>query len=60
MKDKSLKVIYHRGEQGELFVFLYRSNFHIATIEVNSLNEVDVFRGINNKAKCRLHELPPT
>jgi hypothetical protein len=58
MKDKNLKVIYRRGEGGELYVFLYRSNFHIATIQVNSLNGIDVYRGKNNKSKIRLHETP--
>ena len=60
MKDKTLRVIYHRGENGELSVFLYRSNLHIATIEVDALNEVDVYRGRNNRSKIRLHESPTT
>jgi hypothetical protein len=58
MKDKNLKVTYHRGENGELYVFLYRSNFHIATIQVDALNRIDVHRGINNKSKIKLHESP--
>lgn len=58
MKDKNLKVIYRRGEGGELYVFLYRSNFHIATIEVDALNGIEVYRGINNKSKIKLHESP--
>jgi len=58
MKDKSLKVIYHRGEEGELFVFLYRSNLRIATIEVDAQNRVNVIRGRNNKSQVRLRELP--
>ena len=58
MKDMNLKVIYHRGEGGELFVFLYRSKFHIATIEVDAGNGIEVLRGIENKSKIRCHELP--
>jgi len=60
MKDKNLKVIYHRGERGELHVFLYRSNLHIATIEVDAVNGIEIYRGINNKSKIRLHESPTT
>lgn len=58
MKDKNLKVIYHRGENGELYVFLYRSDFHIATVQVDALNGIDVYRGIDNKSKIKLHETP--
>jgi len=43
MKDKTLKVIYTRGNNGELFVYLYRSDLHIATIEVDAKNGVDMF-----------------
>lgn len=60
MKDKTLRVIYHRGEDGELFVFLYRSNLHIATVNVDALKGVDVYRGRKNRSKIRLHESPTT
>jgi hypothetical protein len=60
MKDKTLRVIYHRGDDGELSVFLYRSDFHIATIQVDDVNGIDVYRGRNNRSKIRLHESPTT
>lgn len=48
MKDQTLKVTYHRGEDGQLYVFLYRGKLHIGTVEVNSFNCMKVIRGVEN------------
>ena len=54
MKDKTLKVLYHRGEQGQLYVFLYRAELHIATVEVDNLNNVNTYLGRNNTSRINL------
>lgn len=48
MKDDKLNVVYRRGEDGQLYVFMYRGKLHIGTIEVNGSNCLKVFRGIEN------------
>jgi len=34
MKDPCLRVVYHRGEDGQLYVFMYRGELHIGTVQV--------------------------
>lgn len=48
MSAPLLRVSYHRGETGQLYIFMYRGKFHIGTIEVNDSNCMKVFRGIEN------------
>jgi hypothetical protein len=48
LRDQSLSVVYRRGEDGQLYVFMYRGKLHIGTIEVNDSNSLKVFRGVEN------------
>jgi hypothetical protein len=48
LKDDSLSVVYRRGNNGQLYVWLYRGKLHIGTVEVNSFNCVKVIRGLEN------------
>lgn len=48
MKDDSLSVVYRRGDNGQLYVWLYRGKLHIGTVEVNSFNCMKVIRGLEN------------
>jgi hypothetical protein len=48
LRDQSLNVVYRRGENGKLCVFMYRGKFHIGTVEVNEFNCLKVFRGVEN------------
>jgi hypothetical protein len=50
VRDSSLRVIYHRSENGQLYVFMYRGKLHIGTVEVNEFNCLKVFRGGENKS----------
>ena len=58
MKDQLLKVVYRRGEEGQLYVLMYRGKLHIGTVEVNSFNCMKVFRGIANTAPVLVQYLP--
>jgi hypothetical protein len=48
VKSQLLRVVYHRGENGQLYVFMYRGKLHLGTVEVNELNCLKVFRGVEN------------
>jgi hypothetical protein len=48
LKDDSLSVVYRRGNDGQLYVWLYRGKLHIGTVEVNSFNCMKVIRGVEN------------
>ncbi len=50
MKDRSLNIVYRRGDDGQLYVFMYRGKLHVGTVEVNSFNCLKVFRGLENKS----------
>ena len=50
MKDRFLRVVYRRGEDGQLYVFMYRGEVHIGTVEVDKLNCLEVFRGTENRS----------
>jgi hypothetical protein len=58
VKDQLLRIKYARGENGELYVCLYRGELHIGTVEVNAFNVMKVFRGINNKSPIFVKYLP--
>jgi hypothetical protein len=58
LKDKTLNVTYRRGDDGQLYVFMYRGKHHIGTVEVNSFNCIKVSRGISNKAPVLVQYLP--
>ena len=58
MKDLSLNVVYRRGENGQLYVLMYRGKLHIGTVEVNSFNCMKVSRGVANKAPVLVQYLP--
>ena len=58
MKDCSLRVVYHRGEDGQLYVFMYRGKLHIGTVEVDKFNCLEVFRGVENRSPAFLKCLP--
>jgi hypothetical protein len=58
LKDQSLKVTYRRGDDGQLFVFMYRGELHIGTVEVNSFNCMKVSRGVENNAPVLVQYLP--
>jgi len=48
VKDRFLRVVYRRGEDGQLYVFMYRGEVHIGTVEVDKSNCLEVFRGTEN------------
>jgi hypothetical protein len=54
MKDKNLIVRYCRTENDGVVVFLYRSEFHIATIQVDASNAINLAVGLENKSKVRV------
>ncbi len=58
MKDQTLKVTYRRGDDGQLYVFMYRGKLHIGTVEVNSFNCMKVSRGIADSAPVLVQYLP--
>lgn len=58
MKDRSLRVLYRRGEDGQLYVLMYRDEFHIGTVEVDKFNCIDVFRGADNPSPVFVKYLP--
>ena len=58
MKDQTLNVTYRRGDDGQLYVFMYRGKLHIGTVEVNAHNCMKVFRGVENKAPVLVKYLP--
>jgi hypothetical protein len=58
VKDQRLKVVHRRGENGQLYVLMYRGKLHIGTVEVNSHNCMKVFRGVENKAPVLVQYLP--
>jgi hypothetical protein len=58
LKDDSLSVVYHRGDNGQLYVWLYRGKLHIGTVEVNSFNCMKVIRGIKNASPVFVKYLP--
>jgi hypothetical protein len=58
VKDQFLKVVYRRGENGHLFVWLYRGGLHIGTITVNEFNVIKITRGVDNKASVLVKYLP--
>jgi hypothetical protein len=58
VKDRRLKVVHRRGENGQLYVLMYRGKLHIGTVEVNSHNCMKVFRGVENKAPVLVQYLP--
>ena len=58
MRDQSLNVVYRRGEDGQLYVFIYRGQLHVGTVEVNSFNCMKVFRGIENTSPVLVQYLP--
>ena len=58
MKDPCLRVVYRRGEDGQLYVFMYRGSLHIGTVEVDKFNCLEVFRGIENHSPVFLKCLP--
>ena len=50
MKDHFLRVVHRCGEDGRRYVFMYRGNLHIGTVEVDKFNCLDVFRGKDNNS----------
>ncbi|MDT8782508.1 MAG: hypothetical protein IAX22_07705 [Candidatus Bathyarchaeota archaeon] len=50
LRDQVPSIIYRRGDNGQLYVWLYRGQLHIGTVEVNSLNCVKFLRGLENSA----------
>jgi hypothetical protein len=58
VRDPSLRVIYHRSENGQLCVFLYRGELHLGTVEVNEFNCLKVFRGLENTSPVLVKYLP--
>jgi hypothetical protein len=58
VKDLLLRVVYRRGENGQLYVFMYRGNLHLGTVEVDKFNCLEVFRGIENRSPIFLKFLP--
>ncbi len=58
MKDQSLKVVYRRGEKGQLCVWLYRGNLHLGTVQVDNFNCLTVFRGVANPSPVFVKYLP--
>ncbi len=58
MKDLSLSVTYHRGDNGQLYVWLYRGELHIGTVEVDSFNWLKVIRGTENASPVLVKYLP--
>ena len=58
MKDDSLSVVYRRGDDGQLYVWLYRGKLHIGTVEVNSFNCMKVIRGVENASPVLVKYLP--
>jgi hypothetical protein len=58
LKDSSLSVVYRRGDNGQLFVWLYRGQLHIGTVEVNSFNCMKVIRGVANASPVLVKYLP--
>jgi hypothetical protein len=58
LKDQTLNVTYSRGDDGQLYVFMYRGKLHIGTVEVNSRNCMKVFRGVENTAPVLVQYLP--
>ncbi len=44
-KDKNLKVLYRRDENGGVDVWIHRGNTHIATIEVDKNNHAKLLEG---------------
>jgi hypothetical protein len=58
LKDCSLSVVYRRGDDGQLYVWLYRGKLHIGTVEVNSFNCMKVIRGIENGSPVFVKYLP--
>ncbi|MGD6806344.1 MAG: hypothetical protein ACQCN4_05235 [Candidatus Bathyarchaeia archaeon] len=58
MKDKTLKVTYRRGDDGQLYVLMYRGKLHLGTVEVNAFNCMKVSRGIANRAPVLVQYLP--
>ncbi len=58
MKDQTLNVTYRRGNDGQLYVYMYRGELHIGTVEVNSHNCMKVFRGVENTVPVLVQYLP--
>jgi len=58
LKDLSLNIVYRRGDNGQLYVWLYRGQLHIGTVEVNSFNCMKVVRGVKNAAPVLVKYLP--
>jgi hypothetical protein len=58
LKDYSLSVVYRRGDNGQLYVWLYRGQLHIGTVEVNSFNCMKVIRGVENGSPVFVKYLP--
>lgn len=58
MRDPSLNVVYRRGDNGQLYVWLYRGRLHIGTVEVNSFNCMKVVRGVDNASPVLVKYLP--
>jgi hypothetical protein len=56
--DQSLKVVYRRGEYGQLYVWLYRGKIHLGTVEVDNFNCLTVFRGKANRSPVFVKYLP--
>ncbi len=58
MKDLSLNIVYRRGDNGQLYVWLYRGQLHIGTVEVNSFNCMEVIRGKENNSPVFVKYIP--
>jgi hypothetical protein len=56
LKDKNLHVRYFRGDNGELFVYLYRAKLHIATFHVDAINGFSIFSGVENYSKMAIRK----
>lgn len=57
MKDQNPRIIYRRGDNGQLYVWLYRGQLHIGTVEVNSFNCVKFLRGLENSSPVMVQYL---
>jgi hypothetical protein len=56
--DQALKVVYRRGEDGQLYVWLYRGKLHLGTVQVDNFNCLTVFRGVANSSPVFVKYLP--
>jgi hypothetical protein len=46
MKDMELRVTYRRDDQGGLALWVYRRRKHICTLQVDALDQAQLFKGV--------------